>query len=529
MSTHLFNIPWLNANSNRSYPLEDYATKRDDTGLELPDDIIADINIWFPDTIAKTAFIGSVNITANMISVTICGHDTRVFQSAGTTGAFIPLAAITVSKPIDKYRNYQLDSFQKGVGGWITFGPGVDSNTRQSYRFGTPTQSALLPHVVKTYPLATGVTTLSKYGFINRLQGVVKFLSQNSSVLKIEKDSVRIDGTVQDAVVFRLNQEESGKSIFQKFLGPCDGRPESNTCIKPPIHAINNVTPYCDGTLKVYLTELTLDGSTGAVLSYAKLGINPNIGTNEGDTVAIDYNIGMGDVCEPKSSSVRNDKLDHCDDPCDDWASKGEGVSPLPDMCFMWYTGRVAEYGPQFGGSINTYVRYSSTFTVDVNGLASSTSLFTLTGASDDFLMMMKHTDTIDTSIVSNVVRIDIPPDAILIKDNVGCIVASECDDGITAHGPTTPKRIRNKSNLSQFYDFPAGDTLGRCRGTGHVADITGLPNSKQAFNHTFTVGDFPSSWIDGSGILRLKCAHVVAGWGFASVEFQCAQGLTAG
>jgi hypothetical protein len=526
MPTSLFNIPWLNANASRNYPLEDAAGKRDDLGAELPDDIITDINIWFPDSLGLTAFVSSVSITPNMVSVTICAHDSRIFQAAGTAGKFTPLAAISIPKPVDRYRNYQLSGFQTGVGGWISFGPGIDADTAKSFRFSSPSQTALLPRVVKTYSSSTGVTTIGKYGYATRLNGIIKFLSQNSQILKIEKDKVRIDGVIRDAVVFRLNQEESGRTVFERFLGPCDGRPESTTCDNPPIHAINNVIPYCDGTIKVYLTELTLDGVTGTVLSYAKLGTNPNIGVNEGDTVAIDYNTGMSDVCEPKSSSINNDKIDHCDDGCDDWESKGEGASPLPDICFVWYTGRVAEPTPAFGGTVNTYVRYSSEFAVDVTGLAPSTPLFTIMGASDDFLMLLKSSETVDINIISDVVNIDIPPTAILIKDNVGCIVASECDDGLTAHGPTTAKRVRNKSNLSQTYFFPAGTTLARCRGNGHVADITGLPNSKQAFNHTFTVGDFNSSWIDGGNILRLKCCHVVAGWGFANVEFQCAAGL---
>jgi hypothetical protein len=521
MRTQLYNIPWLNANATRNYPLEDCAGKIDDTGASLPDDILADMNIWYPDGLGTTAFVSSVMVSPNLVSLTICAYDVRACQANGASSQFIPLAAITLPRPIDVYRNYKLTGYQQGVGGWVIFGPGINSTYTRSYRFSNPTQSAILPHLVKTYPTGIGVTTLGKPGYATKLTGLIKFLSDDAQVLKIEKDQIRVDGDVKDAVVFRLNQEESGPSIFEKFLGPCDGRPESNTCRGTPIHNINNITPYCDGTIKVYMTELTLDGHTDMVLSYGQIGSRP-LNTGEGDTIAMDYNIGMDNVCEPKSSSIRNDKLDHCDDPCDDWAAKGEGASPLPNICFVWYTGRVAEPGEAFNGKDPTFIRYSNEFTIDVTGLASTTPLFTMTGASDDILMIMSSSETIDTSVVGGTVYVDIPPTAIMIRDNAGCLIASECDDGVSAHGPTCAKLLRNKSNTAQTYFLPSGTVLANCRGSTHVDDIVGLPNPKLSFNHTFLLSDFPSAWIDGSNILRIKCAHMGAGWGFASVEFQC-------
>ena len=120
------NQGWYDANANRAYPLDDGALLTTDDGEIMPSGILTDLQIRFPSTAAKAAFIGSVTVTANLVTITILGSqqqanpvDTPVFDEA-----YVPLAALTVVRPIAG-RHYALEAQYPGVGGWVVFGPGI--------------------------------------------------------------------------------------------------------------------------------------------------------------------------------------------------------------------------------------------------------------------------------------------------------------------------------------------------------------------------------------------------------------------
>ena len=46
MNTGIWNLEWLNSNSQRSYPLDEFSPKKDSTGsFEIPDSLILAMNL----------------------------------------------------------------------------------------------------------------------------------------------------------------------------------------------------------------------------------------------------------------------------------------------------------------------------------------------------------------------------------------------------------------------------------------------------------------------------------------------------
>lgn len=252
------NAHWYNANEGRAYPVDDAATCDDDRGRRLPPDLISDLNLRWPTTLGKYAFVTAVANTAALITVTIQAAD-----SPTATAGFTPLAVVSVRKPVQSGRMVALQPQVPGVAGWIVFGSGTDGEPYAG-RFSTPAQSRLTPRAARPYrPLP--VKSLQARNAADRLTGVVTLKA--SEPLAVAKEERFLDGALRDVIVVRLVDNEGAEgfpvptdaaditgykatSVFQQFAGPCGKRPESNTCGCPsPIEFINAVAPDCNGTI----------------------------------------------------------------------------------------------------------------------------------------------------------------------------------------------------------------------------------------------------------------------------------------
>lgn len=242
---------WYAENGGRNYPLDDCATGEDDTGEMLPKDILVDACIRFPESLGRFAYLSSATVTDSLLSLTFMAFQ-RAAQPGGReelisdTGEFLPLATLTLPiSAVEEDVSYALSPQAPGVGGWVVLGGGI----RNSYRgrFSTPAQSALLARCARWYK-SPPVRSLGKENRLQVLRDVVNLRAGNDFSLTYEP--LEINGQIRDAIVMRLTSAV-GEDVLQKYLGPCDGRPESGTCATPAIERINEVTPDCDGVIEV--------------------------------------------------------------------------------------------------------------------------------------------------------------------------------------------------------------------------------------------------------------------------------------
>lgn len=249
------NAHWYSQNEGRSYPLDDTATALADDGYRLPPNILVDMNLRWPSTLGRYAFVTAVSNTPAAVTLTI-----QAANAPDDTSSFAPLAVLTVRKPIDEGRMYALLPQLAGVAGWVVFGSGADDRTYRG-RFSTPAQGLLALRAARAYrPLP--VSSLQAQYAAEKLTGVVTLKA--TAPLQLTKEERLLGGALRDCVVVRLVDGEGVEgfqtpadtttqtSVFRQFAGPCAGRPESNTCGCPePIQFVNAVPPDCNGKLTV--------------------------------------------------------------------------------------------------------------------------------------------------------------------------------------------------------------------------------------------------------------------------------------
>jgi hypothetical protein len=295
------NVHWYSINEGRSYPVADSATAISDQGDRLPGNIIADMNLRYPDTMGLYPFLSSVSVTDNLVSLTI-----QASTSIVAVSGFAPVAVLTVPKPVVEGRHYKVEAQVPGVGGWVVFGSGVvDKN--YSGRFSGPPQSYLTPHAVRAYrPLP--VSSIAKLHLNDVLTGIVNL--DGVAPVEVVKETREIAGSERDVIVIRLVQPGGPTegfivgqetSVFEAFAGSCGKRPESQTCGDPaPIEFVNAVRPDCNGNLTV---EFKGCATIAQVLETCG--------------VVVDCHLNLDDACVPGTlpgadGKLRTEYIDQC-------------------------------------------------------------------------------------------------------------------------------------------------------------------------------------------------------------------------
>jgi hypothetical protein len=246
------NQNWYNLQATRRYPLDDTSTGVDDAGAFIRDDILVDCHLRFPETLGRYAYVQGITVSANLVTV-ILGVTDNVLNPAGVT-----VAAVSLVKPVDVNVNYAVTPLVAGVSGWMTFGPGIETDFVG--RYSLPSQSFLLPRCARPYR-ALPISSCGKLGLPTALQGLVNITA--SAPLKatyvadagnvIDGFTKTVVGTATNAIVFEIDQNAATATYnpLQEFLGPCAQRPESGTCPKTPIETINGVLPDCNGNIVI--------------------------------------------------------------------------------------------------------------------------------------------------------------------------------------------------------------------------------------------------------------------------------------
>ena len=281
---------WYNLHSTRRYPLDDNATGTDDNGVWLHDDIIVDCHIRFPKTVGQYAFLSGLTITETLVTAVILASDTPTAVSG-----YVPIASVSLQKPVDEDIHYPISPLADGVGGWIVFG---DVSENFVGRFATPIQGLIAPKCARPYePLP--IPTLRKLGRDVGLEGIVLLKAGND--IEIIRDTRFIEELQEerDAIVIRLLQPAGGTDVLSEYIGPCDGRPESRNCLKEGIEAINEAIPDCDGNLTIRFDNL-LDAPFS---SCGGTTIDHDINIEEACAARDPEKFAGQDYCVPSESS----------------------------------------------------------------------------------------------------------------------------------------------------------------------------------------------------------------------------------
>jgi hypothetical protein len=274
------NQSWYNLNSTRDYPLADAVTATSDGNQRLPQDIVVDLRIRWPDILGKYAFLGSVAVTKGAVTATILAST----DPGNSSASYTPIGVITVPlNDLDVNRQYALEPMYPAVFGYITFGSGVTEEWTGN--FSAPTQSLLTARSARPYA-ALPVSSLARLYDATPLTGVIKLRAE--SPMEIVKATRTIGGIERECAVIRLRTDTTSSTLttenpFEVFAGDCGKRPESLNCGDPkPVQTINAVTPDCDGVI---------------CLNFKGCSV---IGKNVDDCgVVVDCGIGLSETCDP--------------------------------------------------------------------------------------------------------------------------------------------------------------------------------------------------------------------------------------
>ena len=268
---------WYNKNSTRRYPLDSAATGEADTGKNLPDDILVDCHIRFPADIGDSIMLSSAYVSDKLVSLTFAVTTTKEIDSSLISSMswpvpveralFTPIAVISVLREsLVVGQQYAIEPQKGGVGGWVVFGKLIEGSAFNG-NFTTSAQSLLAERCARPYKKLP-VEKIGKLGVSTALQDIVSM--QGLTDIEIVKDIRSIDGYTRDAFIFRLIANTDTRNLLQEYNGPCGGRPESNTCLKPGIEKLNTVKPDCAGNINLIYKECINPGeATAPDIGYA--------------------------------------------------------------------------------------------------------------------------------------------------------------------------------------------------------------------------------------------------------------------
>ena len=251
----ILNNNWFNLNSTRRYPVDDFATGETDSGIDMPNDIIADARLRFPRSAGRFASISSITCSSRIITVTFVGHEHHPNETSTSSSysseEFQPLAVISLPKPVTPNTPYPVRALTNGVFGWIVFGEGLEKGFLG--RFSSSGQAVLLPRLAYSY----GVYPVTSLSILDNQDKLTKDITlRGIGDLKITKESRYIEGVgTTDAMVFRLENQSSTSSIFKKYIGKCQGKPESESCMKESVEYINDIYPDCNGNININFSQ----------------------------------------------------------------------------------------------------------------------------------------------------------------------------------------------------------------------------------------------------------------------------------
>lgn len=236
---------WCNQNENSSYPISLAASRLSTKGELLPENIICDANVRFPETAGKYAVISSVCVSDHIVSVTLVAIDYQPGESpVGTTA---PLGSVTLPKPVDLYRNYPISPITEGVGGWMMFGRGAEG-PNIDWISKDPTAgflNAKANRCYRTLPFQSLSVTGEASATLMNIIGI--FAGTN---MVVEPETRNIDGENKLCLVLSTDPDMSLDQT-RSLIGKCASLAEQGECVPPVVRTINNVPPDENGNITI--------------------------------------------------------------------------------------------------------------------------------------------------------------------------------------------------------------------------------------------------------------------------------------
>lgn len=295
---------WCNRNEARNYPLKDGATKLSTTGVELPDDFIVDANIWFPASAGTGLMVSSASISPGLISVTFVAYG---------GGSPVPICAVYVAKPVEKYRKYSVDAFYPGVGGWVAFGLAVDADQNFALIFDSLAATELAPKATRTYD-DLPLLSMGKKDFTAAFTGLIGLRAVDAvevlactdpwpplgdpDFLSNPRYQRFVDGQPRDCIVLRLKGTPGDYENLYTYTGPCDKAPEDDQCGRRLIQKIAGVGADCNGNIDIIFQNIPT--------AYLEDALGNIVG------MTLEYPLGTIDVCDPTRGLVIPPRQDLC-------------------------------------------------------------------------------------------------------------------------------------------------------------------------------------------------------------------------
>lgn len=289
----IVNVGFQNKNESRNYPLHDIATRLDTLNRQLPNNIISDLHLLVPASLGTAIFVSSVGLSSGLVSVTFqAAVANPSCPGSSAAASFIPVAAVSIPKPVIPYKNYRIEGIYPGVGGWIAFGAGVAGNVNASYLFEDPAATFLMDKVARTYA-ELPIPSVGKIGFNKVLTGLVRLKGAEGAV-KTSRGVRVINGALYVVGVIGMDFGTEQVAQLEAFAGVCGHRPIAGNCNLAPVTSINDVKPDCNGDIAIRFTGLEVIGDTG-------------------DGIIIDYPLGLADVCQRQPfERLPNEGVDLC-------------------------------------------------------------------------------------------------------------------------------------------------------------------------------------------------------------------------
>ena len=240
-------VPWMELNAQRSFPIEESATKLANNGQRLPDDVLVSAKIRVPASAGSRVCVGGIGVTANLVSITFVATDDD-FSPASVT----PVAVATVEQPVRIGYPNAVVAVYPGAGGWVAFGDGarVDEGVK-SWHFSTPAAVPLVPTEGQAYE-ELPVPLVGRADGSPPLYGLV--LLRGAGDIIVEAATRDLGNGDERVILFRLDTSESDEILYT-YAGPCAARPESGTCDFVPIVQINAVAPDADGNIDIEFVD----------------------------------------------------------------------------------------------------------------------------------------------------------------------------------------------------------------------------------------------------------------------------------
>lgn len=224
---------WLAENNARAYPIAETATRKDDNGKPLPDQLLCDLRIFIRNTALSSAkiFLASYKVSKKQVLITL---------AAKTEEDSFPIAVIE-EKKADPFCCIPLKPLLTGIAGSAVIGNIVNNNEMLFGHFSTPEQSQFVETCIDqiNIPGVEDIHILNKQNINLSTGKTITFSSQGAIPLQITAEEITYESQKQPAVIFTLDTKINNQAaVTHPDLNFVESYPG-----KKAIYQLNTVKP----------------------------------------------------------------------------------------------------------------------------------------------------------------------------------------------------------------------------------------------------------------------------------------------